>query len=177
MSGKAAVNYGMVQMVLAANRVTVVVRGSLAALLLAAGVYWSFSRGDVLGWSMGIVISAGGCLTLPRLIRMLITGQAVVLTDRGVINKTSAINFVEWGEIRGAHIEDQLGITTVVLNLRNPDRVLARVPIVERALLRFSMKRYGLEPSLSAAFVEGGAEHLLSQIIRRIAERADREAV
>jgi hypothetical protein len=99
---------------------------------------------------------------------MLLKGKAVELTDRGIVNYTSELRFVEWSEIERARLEKQMGIETIVLELKDNGPVLARIPFVSRMLLLLSIKRYGLRPSISATFIEGGVEHGLREIQHRI---------
>jgi hypothetical protein len=111
------------------------------------------------------------------LVRMLITGTAVIVTDRGLLDRTGGVNFVAWDEINGVQVQSCAGLTKIALDLRDAEGVLGRMSLFGRILLRFYMKRYGGKPNLTASFVEGGAEPLVRLIQERIRSARGKKAV
>ena len=99
---------------------------------------------------------------------MLMSGKAVVIGPDGLLNYTSAVAFVAWGELKGAHMERPFGISIIALELHDVDAVVGRTMILNRLLLRYSMKSSGIGLSISTAFISVGAERTLDLILGRI---------
>ena len=102
--------------------------------------------------------------TLYPLVRLLLSGQAIVVTDEGLIDRTGALDFVRWGEIRAARVKPYMGLKLIELDLNDQEAVLARVPAVRRALLRYSIRRGRVGPYLKASFVQGGVDAVMRVI-------------
>ena len=100
------------------------------------------------------------------LFRILITGTAFTLTDRGLIANIGDIDFVAWSEIENATIGNYGGAKLITLDLRDIDTVVARLPWLRRIYFGWYFKSYGGKPNLYASFGEGGADRLL-QLIRQ----------
>jgi hypothetical protein len=104
------------------------------------------------------------------LLRMLLSGNAIILSDQGLLDRTGGVDFVAWGEISGAHIQTYGGLEAVALDLRDPEAVLGRMSAIQRVVLRYYMKKGG-QPVLYGSFAQGGAQNLLQLIQKRINSR------
>src|SRR5262245_47143367 len=166
-------DYGTVELALGVRRQAVLQRVLPGLAVAAALMYWSYSRGAH-PFTLGFIflIFASG-LYIPG--RLLLVRDAVLVTSRGLVDRTSGLGFIAWEEIRGATLYPFMGRTLVALNLTDTQSVVARLPTLQRWALRFYLKSPGTTPTLAAPFVEGGPEALL-RVINEHA-RGAREAV
>jgi hypothetical protein len=159
--------HGVVEMVLATHRMAVLKR-VLFGLTLGAGLlYWFYHRDPV--WfpmSAGVaVLIFAYALHLP--VRLLISGEAILIADRGLVDRTSGLDFIGWQEIRSAHLESFMGLTLVGLDLTDPQEVVGRLSPLRRWVWRSHLQKQGARPTLAGSFVEGGPEALQKLINER----------
>ena len=170
-------DHGVVEMVIRTERRVVAIRLIVMAVLFGAfSVFlWVMLPKQYVPWAI-----AFGALTwlwvCGHLLRMLATGTAFILTDRGLFAHIpgfdiGAVDFVAWDEIDNANIVSHGGPDVVELELRDIQTVLARQSAFRRAFLRSTFKQHGWKTSLFASFGEGGAARLLQLIQPRIAVR------
>src|SRR5213594_4090118 len=129
-------DHGTIQTVLPADRGIILTR-----LLLALAFFVVFSillsRRDPKTFPFILAFVAIVSLyTLYPLVRLLLSGDAILVTDEGLIDRTGALDFVRWSEIRGALVKPYMGLKLVELQLNDRDAVLARLSPVRRGLLR-----------------------------------------
>src|SRR5262245_37245682 len=102
---------GTVQVVLPAARSTILLRLLLGFGAAVAFLYWQRARDPHLfpfvAWTL-VVVSA---YTFYPLARLVLSGQAIVVTDQGLIDRTGALDFVKWTEIRSARVKPYMGLT------------------------------------------------------------------
>lgn len=157
------------EIVLKANRGLVAFRLSLGIAVIAAGsyvlIYLDFPQFAALVIPLVAIIFT--YFAFAPLLRLLLTGTAVILTDQGLLARIGDVDFVAWGEISGARLQKYGGQKAVALDLRDPEAVLGRMSPIRRVVLRFYMKSGG-KPMLYGSFVQGGAGHLLQLIQQRI---------
>lgn len=101
-------------------------------------------------------------------VRMLMTGTAIVMTSRGLIDYSTGLGFIGWDEIRGARATSYMGSAMVALDLENPLKVIERLPAIRAWTWRLYLKTPGNRLSLAAAFVEGGQDAVLRAIREHI---------
>ena len=164
-------DYGTAQVVVRTARKLVVVRLiALAVVFIAiAGFLWIMLPARYHSWAMAGVIVTGLIVT-KGLLRLLLTGKAFVLTDRGIVSNAGSVDFVAWTEIEGATIAQQGAVEGIDLEVNDVDAVLARLSPIRRGMLRSWIAKGG-KPGLSAGLADGGAEPLLARIQERIASR------
>lgn len=167
----------MNETVLRANRAVVASRLALGIVLTVAGSYWIYLSTPEFAPFVIIAVVVILSYVFAPMLRLFLTGKAIILTDQGLLDRTGGVAFVTWGEIRGVRILPYAGLKAVELDLHHPDAVLARMPPIRRVLLRHYMRRYGGRPMLTGSFVQGGAEHLVQLIQERIDARPDNKAV
>jgi hypothetical protein len=156
--------------VLRANRGRAAFRLVLGVVVLAVSSYFSvylvYPEGAPVIIPCVVIIVTYAAFA--PLLRLLLTGEAIILTDEGLLARIGDVDFVAWPEIEAVEIEEYGHQNAVALHLRDPKAVLGRLSPVRRMLLRHHMKKGG-HPLLYGSFVEGGAEHLLELIQKRIA--------
>jgi hypothetical protein len=156
--------HGTTEIVLAPAKATVLARLLFASILLAWLAYRAADRQAVALWAIFAVLFVSLAFVFYLPIRMLITGQAIVITDRGLIDCTSGWGFIGWNEIRGAEEYPYMGVTLVALNFTNLEAVLRRLSPVRRWLWRYYLRKPGRKPTVPGSFVQGGAPAVVSAV-------------
>lgn len=155
---------GIIQTVLPADRVTVLTRLLLALAILVVASVWYFGlTSNALLFSLTVLATLARYTFYP-LVRLLFSGQAIIVTDKGLVDRTGALDFVRWGEVRAARIRSYKGLKLLQLDLNDQEAVLARLPAVRRVLLRHSIRSGGIGPCLNASFVQGGVAAVMRVI-------------
>jgi hypothetical protein len=117
-------------------------------------------------WAVAFVVLAW--LYLVRsLLHIFITGQALVLNDRGLLAHVGSVDFVAWSEIDNAHIVADGPGDWIELDVNDVEAVLSRLPVHRRAFLRWHIKQGG-KPGVASSFGEGGSSLLLELIRARV---------
>ena len=156
--------HGSTEIVLAPAKATVLARVLGSSIVLAWLAWRAADRQSVVLWAFFAVLSVSLAYVFYLPIRMLITGQAIVITDRGLIDCTSGWGFIGWNELRGAEECPYMGITLVALNFTNLEAVLKRLSPVRRWLWRYYLKKPGRKPTVPGSFVQGGASAVVSAV-------------
>jgi hypothetical protein len=159
---------GTVVQVLPPNRRVILFRLTLAMIVLGSYFYWLSRRGRPYPT---VIVVMGAVIVLYifwPMLRLLLGGDAILITDRGLVNYTSGVVFVAWREIRAARLRSILWSKLVELDLPDPEPVLLRMSPVRRMLLRRFMRAHGGKAMLAAMFVQGGPKALLEIIRARI---------
>jgi len=154
-------DHGTIQLILAANRGTILTRLLLAVVVFVVLTIWFVGRDPKLFPFMIAFLAMVALYSLYPLVRMLLSGQAIIVTDEGLVDRTGALEFVRWGEIRSARVRPYMGLKLVELDLNDQEAVLARLPPIRRALLRYSIRRGVVGPYLKASFVQGGVDAVM----------------
>ena len=157
-------DHGSVQLIVPADKATILTRLLLSLVTALVVSYWFFVRYPRAFPSVLVFFAVIWVYTLHPLVRLLLTGKAIVLTDQGLIDRTGGLEFVRWAEIREARIRPYMGLKLVELGLTDLDAVLARLPVVRRVLLRYSIRTGSVGPYLKASFAQGGADALMRVI-------------
>jgi hypothetical protein len=95
-----------------------------------------------------------------RLGRLLFTDAGVVITDLGILDRTSDLGFVPWSEIQGASIQRYLGADLIELDMKDDRQLLERVSLFDRYLWKNYVRNYGGRFNIKAGFLKGGATDL-----------------
>jgi hypothetical protein len=160
---------GTVERIFPANRAAVARRLLFGSALL---FIYSLLMVDLLPEFLALTITipsfAFAYLSVP-LFRMLVTGEATVMTDRGILDHTGGLEFVAWNELRSANIRSYFGSDFIELELRDPEPVLQRLAPVSRMVMRQYVKSFDGRLSLNASLVRDGSESLHDVILGRIA--------
>ena len=104
-----------------------------------------------------------------RLGRLLFLDAGVVITDRGLLDRTSALRFIDWSEIRGATVRRYFGTDLVELEIMDEPKLIARLPLLDRYLWRNYIRNHGGRFNIKAGFLEGGATELIREIQEHLA--------
>lgn len=172
------------EIVLRANRGLVAAWLALGVALIAAFSFFSYlTEPEVASLAIPLLVIAIPLLVITStyifapLLRLFFTGNAIILTEQGLLCRVGDVDFVAWGEIRGADLQSSAGLLAIALDLRDPEAVLGRLSPSRRWILRCYMKRSGGKPMIYASFVQGGAEHLLQLIRERITRPGEASVV
>jgi hypothetical protein len=161
---------GTVLRSLRTKREVVFVRLVFCLFITACGLYffWIRTGGLIrfLAWAVPLVLFLLIEILYP-LTRILISGVALIVTDRGLIDRTGGFNFISWAEIRGAHLKPFAWSQLIALDIVNERAVISRQPIVRRLLLLNYLRNHTGAFSLKPVMVEGGADALLALIKER----------
>jgi hypothetical protein len=101
------------------------------------------------------------------LARILVSGVALIVTDRGLIDRTGGFNFISWAEIRGAHVKPFYWTQLIALDLVDERAVVSRQPLLRRLLLLNYLRNHTGAFNLKPAVVEGGIDALLAVVKER----------
>ena len=137
----------------------------VAAIFLIAAFYWLRSIDPEFGLFIAIALVAFMCWALYLPVRLIVTGNAITITDRGLVDCTSGLGFIAWEEIRGVKLRPYFGLDLIELVVVDDGAILARLSFLRRALWRYYLRSYGGAFNLKAGFIKGGANQLL-QILR-----------
>ena len=170
-------DYGNVETLIKSERKVVVFRLIVSTVIVAALSVWLYFYVSEKYFPLAIgFVWATWLYVTKSLLRVLVTGIAFILTDKGLIAYVGDIDFVAWDEIESAYTGSVGGAKVVQLDIRNIDTVLARLTMFRRHILRWYMANSGGKPNLYASFAKGGAVGLLQLIQPRISLRATERA-
>ena len=142
----------------------------IALLLLGASAFvaigiWMFSRDDasirsgrgmndpMLVHALGLVaIVFFGIAGLVALKKLFDTKPALILNKSGIVDNASAVaaGFIPWSEVVGARIVDVQKQKMLVIDVRDPEKYLARGNLVKQTLNKANYKMVGSPVSISA---------------------------
>ena len=154
---------GAVLQTLATNRRAVLSRIAFLVLATVVLLYWISRRlPDSFPFLAGIFVVIM-IYPLYRLLYLLFAGSALIVTDRGLIDRTSGLGFLSWSHIRGGTLRPYFGLKLLDLDLTDQNEILARLPLLRRLVWRYYLGQGGAF-YINTSFVVGGAE-ALRQII------------
>jgi hypothetical protein len=161
---------GTVLRSLRTKRDVALVRLLLCLLVLGCGLYLLRLGEHGLIWFLVFVVPLVVfflAAILYPLTHILISGVALIVTDRGLIDRTGGFNFISWAEIRGAHLRPFFWSQLIALDLVDERAVVSRQPLLRRLLLLNYLRNHTGAFSLKPAVVEGGVDALLALVKER----------
>lgn len=92
---------------------------------------------------------------------------AILFTEKGIEINTSAIagQFITWEEITGFNIGRVQRSKFLLIHVKNPDRFLSKVNILNKLLIKMNISMYGTPISLAAASINSTLEELVEIVI------------
>jgi hypothetical protein len=101
-----------------------------AGLLVAGILRW-------LGWGM-ILVGGGYSLILLRALGE--EKERLVVDDSGIRDSTLPLGTISWEEVRGASVQEISGIPVIALELRDPERLIRRLPPARQFIARKALE-------------------------------------
>jgi hypothetical protein len=139
--------------------------------MIGAMSYWLLRQSEVVLCWIAIPALLICLLPFPAMFRMLLTGEGLVLTETGIRNYTSFARFIPRGEIADVRVDNHLGIDVIALEIRDLEKVLCHMGVIERMLSRFTLRSSGIGPSISVRLLDGEATEI-EQVLRRYVDDA-----
>src|SRR5439155_20685487 len=103
-------NHGTILAILPADRGVILTRLVLAfgiLIVLAFLLFWRAPQAFPFILSFWVMFSL---YTLYPLVRLLLSGEAILVMDEGIVDRTGALDFVRWSEIRGVCVRPYMGL-------------------------------------------------------------------
>jgi len=124
----------------------------LTAVMTAASLLVVFNAPWVARAAGVVALAFSGLCTLYALLRALRPKPPVVVGSDGFIDQATAVavGFIPWQEVAHVRASVVVGQSTVVVTLRDPDRLIRRQPFWKRPILRMNRKFSG------DVFIPGG---------------------
>jgi hypothetical protein len=110
--------------------------GKLAICLAAVGVGAALASIELtswLGWAVVVVAGVPGLILLRGLGE---DTERIVIDDAGIRDSHLPLGIIGWTEIRGATVQTIGGTKVVSLELRDPERLLRRLPTARQFIAR-----------------------------------------
>ena len=90
-----------------------------------------------LGWG---IATLSGIFALLQLRSLGEEVERVVVDDAGIRDSNLPVGLIGWSEVRGASVQRVGSFEVVVLELRDPERVIRRLPAVRQLIAREALK-------------------------------------
>lgn len=133
-----------------------------------------------IGWIFGYYLTAviAGCAALyilyphlSKFVRLLFTGQALVLEEEGLLDRTFPLGFVPWSEIQEASLTNSKNHKIVELELRNEETF--KEEFIHRTWLYRPIRRRNFENGrrgfwIDTHWIDESPGHVLEAIRSRL---------
>jgi hypothetical protein len=101
-----------------------------AGLLVAGRVRW-------LGWVLALV---GGGYSLVLLRALGEEKERLVVDDSGIRDSALPLGTIGWEEVLGASVQQISGVSVIALELRDPERLIRRLPATRQFIARKALE-------------------------------------
>ena len=122
-----------------------------------------------LAWTL-IVVGAGYAILVLR--SMGEDTERIVIDDSGIRDSILPVGTISWEEVRGARVQQIGSVAVVALELRDPERIIRRLPEMRRFLARKAREAGLPAVYLTLADTEGDPHKVAEAINQRVARRS-----
>jgi hypothetical protein len=151
--------------------VVVAARGPLyrklvvAAAMVTAGIALQQAEVAALGWTLGAL---GGIWALLLLRSLGEEPERLVIDDAGIRDTLLPVGTIGWSEVTGATVQQIAGVPVVVLDLRDPERFVRRLPAARQFIARKALEAGLPAVYLTLTGTEAEAERIAGTIRQRL---------
>jgi hypothetical protein len=119
-----------------------------------------------------IVMALCGIYALLQLSSLGEEHERLVIDDSGIRDSMLPIGTIGWDEVRGALVQRLGGLEVIALQLRDPERIIRRLPATRQRIARYALQAGLPSPVyLSLVGTEGDPEKIAEMINRRVESR------
>ena len=137
----------------------------VAAAMVAAGIVLERAEVAALGW----VLAALGAIWALLLLRSLgEERERLVIDDAGIRDTLLPVGTIGWSEVTGATVQRIGSVPVVVLDLRDPERFVRRLPATRQFIARKALEAGLPAVYLTLTGTEADAERIADAIRQRI---------
>jgi hypothetical protein len=137
----------------------------VAAAMVAAGIALQQAEVAALGWTLAAL---GGIWVL-LLLRSLGEERArLVIDDAGIRDTLLPVGTIEWSEVTGATVQQIAGVPVVVLDLRDPERFVRRLPPTRQFIARKALEAGLPAVYLTLTGTDADADRIAETIRQRL---------
>lgn len=137
----------------------------VAAAMVAAGIALERAEVAALGW----VLAALGTIWALLLLRSLgEERERLVIDDAGIRDTLLPVGTIGWPEVTGASVQRIGSVAVVVLDLRDPERFMRRLPATRQFIARKALEAGLPAVYLTLAGTDADAERIAEAIRRRV---------
>lgn len=155
----------MQRIVVVAARGPVYRKLAVAAAMVAAGIALERVEVAALGW----VLAALGTIWALLLLRSLgEERERLVIDDTGIRDTLLPVGTIGWREVTGASVQQIGSVAVVVLDLKDPERFMRRLPATRQFIARKALEAGLPAVYLTLAGTDADAEQIAEAIRRRV---------
>ena len=137
----------------------------VAGAMAAAGIALQQAEIAALGWTLGAL---GGIWALLLLRSLGEERERVVIDDAGIRDSLLPVGTIGWSEVVGATVQRIGNVPVVVLDLRDPDRFIRRLPATRQFIARKALEAGLPAVYLTLTGTEADAERIADVIRQRV---------
>jgi hypothetical protein len=143
----------------------------VAGAMVAAGIALQQAEVAALGWTLAAL---GGIWALLLLRSLGEERERVVIDDSGIRDTLLPVGTIGWSEVTGASVQRIGSVPVVVLDLREPERFLRRLPATRQFIARKALEAGLPAVYLTLTGTEADAERIAEAIRQRLGAIAAR---
>jgi hypothetical protein len=137
----------------------------VAAAMVAAGIALQQAEVAAVGWTLAAL---GGIWVL-LLLRSLGEERArLVIDDAGIRDTLLPVGTIGWSEVTGATVQQIAGVPVVVLDLRDPERFVRRLPPTRQFIARKALEAGLPAVYLTLTGTDADADRIAETIRQRL---------
>ena len=155
----------MQRIVVVAARGPIYRKLAVAGAMVAAGIALQQAELAALGWTLAAL---GGIWVLLLLRSLGEERERVVIDDSGIRDTLLPVGTIEWSEVTGATVQRIGSVPVVVLELRDPERFVRRLPATRQFIARKALEAGLPAVYLTLTGTEADAEHIAETIRQRL---------
>lgn len=137
----------------------------VAAAMVAAGIALGRAEIAALGWTLAAL---GGIWALLLLRSLAEERERLVIDDAGIRDTLLPVGTIGWPEVTGASVRRLGSVAVVMLDLRDPERFLGRLPATRQFIARKALEAGLPAVYLTLAGTDADAERIADAIRRRV---------
>jgi hypothetical protein len=137
----------------------------VAGAMVAAGIALERAEVAALGWAL---MALGGIWVLLLLRSLGEDRERLVIDDAGIRDTLLPVGTIGWPEVTGASVRQLGGVAVVVLDLRDPERFMRRLPATRQFIARKALEAGLPAIYLTLAGTEADAERIAEAIRQRV---------
>jgi hypothetical protein len=143
----------------------------VAGAMVAAGIALRQAEVAALGWTLAAL---GGIWALLLLRSLAEERERLVIDDAGIRDTLLPVGTIGWSEVTGATVQRIGSVPVVVLDLRDPERFVRRLPATRQFIARKALEAGLPAVYLTLTGTEADAERIADAIRQRVAPAGPR---